>query len=251
MARKKISVEYKFKIEAFSPDTIPMARLAEYMADLAKMLGQEEHVHFVKLEAGSTNLVHKVEWEAVPKVRERVRAIKHGEAPPDAAKAYQSIDRRLAQDNAVGSLIDSISEKKVVEFPGRKRPEPVTYGPFTQPGTLDGILIRIGGEDDPVPVHLEDGDKIHICYAKRSIARVLAPHLFGSPLRVSGTGKWRREPDGSWLMDRFTIQDFTELNDAPLSEVVNKLRRVEADWKSQEDPLGELDRLRRGPNQFN
>ncbi len=116
---------------------------------------------------------------------------------------------------------------------------------------LDGILIRIGGEDDPVPVHLEDGDKIHICYAKRSIARRLAPHLFGSPLIVSGTGKWRRDPDGSWLMDRFTIQDFTELNDAPLSEVVNKLRKVEGGWKNHEDPLGELDRLRRDPDQIN
>ena len=44
--------DYRFHIEAYSPDTMPMARLADYLADLAKMLGQEKSVHFLKVEGG-------------------------------------------------------------------------------------------------------------------------------------------------------------------------------------------------------
>jgi hypothetical protein len=55
--------EYRFKITAYTPATIPMARLAEYMAELAVVLGEEEHVHFVRLQKGSTVLVHNIENE--------------------------------------------------------------------------------------------------------------------------------------------------------------------------------------------
>ena len=61
--------EYRFKIDAYSPETIPMARLAEYMSDLAVLFGNRENVHFVQLEPGSTTLLQRIEYEAVPKVK--------------------------------------------------------------------------------------------------------------------------------------------------------------------------------------
>jgi hypothetical protein len=36
--------QYRFKIDVFDVDNIPMARLAEYMAELAKLLGEPERV---------------------------------------------------------------------------------------------------------------------------------------------------------------------------------------------------------------
>ncbi len=56
--------EYRFVIDAYSPETLPMSRLAEYMTDLARLFGTAERVHFVRLEAGSTVLVQRVEPEA-------------------------------------------------------------------------------------------------------------------------------------------------------------------------------------------
>ena len=64
--------EYRFIIGAYSPDTLPMSRLAEYMADLARLLGEVERVHFACLERGSTTLVQVVEPEAVPEVQQRI-----------------------------------------------------------------------------------------------------------------------------------------------------------------------------------
>ena len=42
--------EYRFEIDAFTPATIPMARLAEYVSDLAKMFGNNSSVHLGRIE---------------------------------------------------------------------------------------------------------------------------------------------------------------------------------------------------------
>jgi hypothetical protein len=57
--------EYRLRIDAFTPETLPMSRLAEYMADLATLLGEQERVHFARLENGSTALVHTIECHSV------------------------------------------------------------------------------------------------------------------------------------------------------------------------------------------
>ncbi len=39
-----------FSIDAYSPETIPMAKLADYMADFASLLGEDNAVDFAGLE---------------------------------------------------------------------------------------------------------------------------------------------------------------------------------------------------------
>lgn len=216
--------EYRFVIGACDPDTLPMSRLAEYMADLARLLGTAERVHFVRLEAGSTVLVQSVEPEAAPEVRRRLDAFANDTAAKDAADAFKALNRRLADDNATGSLRKGGAE--VMRFPGREQPPPLTFGAFNQPGVLDGVLIRIGGRDDTVPVHLRDGETIHMCNATRDMAKRLAVHLYGEVLRVQGEGRWERDTDGAWWMKRFNITGFEELDGAPLGKVVERLRAI-------------------------
>jgi hypothetical protein len=38
------AAEYRFRIDAFTPETMPMARLAEYMSQLAQLLGEPTYV---------------------------------------------------------------------------------------------------------------------------------------------------------------------------------------------------------------
>ncbi len=217
--------EYRFVIDAYSPETLPMSRLAEYMADLARLFGTAERVHFVRLEAGSTVLVQTVEAEAATEVRNRIDAVAAGQGPEEATRAFRTLNRYLAADGATGSLRDGGGE--VIPFPGRGHPPPLTFGAFNQPGVLDGVLIRVGGRDDTVPVHLLDGETVHLCNANRDMARRLAPYLYGAPLRVHGDGRWDRDADGGWEMKRFNVSDFEELDEAPLGEVVGRLRDVE------------------------
>lgn len=241
--------EYKFRIDAFKPDTIPMSRLAEYMADVATLLGTQEHVHFLRLEDGSTVLVQEVEYEAVPKVRERLEGIRTRSAPDDALKAFSDIDQKLSEDNASGLLETEMT--RVIEFPGRNRSKTEVFGPVVQPGTIDGVLIRVGGRDATVPVYLLEGEIIHKCNSNREVAKRLAPHLFGGTLRVHGFGKWNRDSFGNWVMERFNITDFTPLDDSNLSVAVAKMRSITTDLHSSDDPLKELGRLRHGTGETN
>ena len=236
--------EYRFVIDACSPDTLPMSRLAEYMGELARLLGSPDQVHFVRSEGGSTVLVQSVEPEAAPDVRERLHSLQHDNPPDDAAKAFTNLIRYLAGDNAMGILQEGGSAK-VLRFPGCEEPAPVTFGAFSQTGVLDGVLIRIGGRDETVPAHRRDGETIHLCNTTREMAKRLAVHLYGPPLRVHGDGRWARDADGCWVLKRFNITSFDELDDAPLGEVAQRLRDVEGSgWKEIEDPTAELRHLR-------
>ena len=235
---------YRFVIDAWSPAELPMARLAEYMADLAELLGAHEHVHFDHVEHGSTVLVQHVDSVGMTSVQSRLAAAAAVHVPEDIAKCVKRIDNRLAADGASASL-QGDNSAEIVRFPGRERTEPATVGPFRQDGCFDGILIRVGGRDATVPIHLQDGDTIHMCNATRDMARRLAPCLFGGTIRVSGNGRWKREADGRWELVRFDIRDFELLDETPLAEVVRRLRDVQgSDWPEIDDPVAELRRLR-------
>jgi hypothetical protein len=239
-------VEYRFRIDAFSPETMPMERLAEYMAELAKLLGSQQSVHFVRLEPGSTVLVEKIEHEAAPKVRDRVNGVKHRDAPDDAIRAYDAINRKLREDNGSAFIETDVESEvsKVIEFPGRNRPPLEKFDSIYQRGAVDGVLIRVGGRDETVPVYLEEGKKLHMCNANRAVAKLLVPYLFSGMLRASGEGKWNRDDFGNWVMERFTIHDFKPLDETPLKQVVEKLRQIESPFRSMKDPLGEIKKLR-------
>jgi hypothetical protein len=237
--------EYRFEIDAFSPETIPMARLAQYLTDLATLLGQTDNVHLVKIEKGSTVPVIQVEWEAEPKVRERVKLVKLKEAPQEAMRAAREIDKRLLEDNARGSLLDPVGSK-VLRFAGRDLLRKPTFGPINQPGFFQGVPIKIGGERDPVPVHLEDGETIHIAYAKRTLAKELAQYLFTAAVRIVGDGRWVRDAEGEWEMLSFTATGYRLIEDADIRKDIEELRNIDAAWKKQDDQISLLQQIRRG-----
>src|SRR5437870_4702198 len=63
-------VQYRLKITAYSPDTMPMKRLAEYLADISWLFGEEAYVHLIAIEAGSTCPVLLIDDEAEPRILE-------------------------------------------------------------------------------------------------------------------------------------------------------------------------------------
>ena len=236
-------IELRFKLDAYTPETIPMDRLAAYLYDLAIMLGERQSVHFSHLESGSTLPVVKVDWEAIPKVRKRANDVRNNEGPEEARKAKASIERMLVADNASAELLEP-SGTRLLYFPGRKRLAEPEYGPVNQSGTLDGIPIVIGGESDPVPVHLQDRDAVHNCRASRIIAKRLAPSMFTAPVRVHGIGRWFREATGLWTMRLFTIEGFTELKIESVADAARRLQQISARWKDLPDAVGDLVSLR-------
>ena len=243
---------YTLYIDAYSPETIPMARLAEYMQRFAKLLGHEGSVHFERVVAGSTQLAARVDHEQVPKVADHLERIAQGEAPPEIVRVQDELDRLLAGDNATGFIYEGEDQgAEVIAFPGASRPKPVSYGPFTEEGTLDGVLISIGGADQTVHLQLQNGEvKYTGLETNRETARRLAKHLY-EPIRVSGSGRWFRESDGTWTLRRFRVAGFEALRKADLREAVEELRAIEGgDWKTMDDPIAALRALRDGGNEM-
>ena len=233
------------KIEAYAPETMPMSRLAEYMTDLAMLLGEKASVHFVRLEPGSTQLVHRIDHEAVPKVEERLRRVKTGSGPSEAQRAAAEINLRLAADNASGVLKEEAGAE-IIPFPGINRFVEPEYGPFNEPGSIDGVIIRVGGQRQKVPVHLETrtGFETH-CETTRDLAKELGKLIYGPEVRCIGFGRWHRDGMGNWEMRNFTISEFSILDNRPLAEVVAELHAVEGSgWREIADPWAELSDIR-------
>lgn len=245
--------ELNFRIDAFQPDTIPMDRLGEYMTALAALLGHEKSVHFVRLDQGSVQLVHRIDVEDQPKVEARLTALKRGDGVAEAIRAFRRLDSMLADDNAVGQLIQP-DGGVVIPFPGRTRPKPIEYGLIQQPGSLDGIPLKVGGPKEMVEVLLQEvglGGRLYKCTASRDIVRKIAEHLFDRAIRVHGNGSWKREAGGAWGLVSFSIADFELLDAAPLANAVEALREIKGSgWRTLDDPIKALRELRGGEDKL-
>ncbi|HEY2706855.1 MAG TPA: hypothetical protein VGI95_02270 [Caulobacteraceae bacterium] len=249
-------IRLSFKIEAYSPETLPMARLAEYMAELSTMLGERENVHFVELQDGSVGLIHEVSHVAFPKVEARARSVAVGTAPTEAMNAYRAINRKLAEDNtsASYSVQGSAGTAEIVRFPGVQAAKPFELQPVEQLGSIDGVVIGVGGRaigKNTVPVIVDTGDAIITCSTTRGLAKQLGHYLLETQRRFQGTGQWQRDESGTWTLKRFTIHGHEELDETPLLDVVQRLRSVASPLTTTSDPLGDILGERRSESDLN
>lgn len=237
--------EYVFRIDAFTPDTLPMARLAEYLAALAKMLGHPEHTHFVRVEEGSAKLVHKVDPVDAPKVEIRLNNVRIGSGTKDAMAAKQTLEELLANDNAVGTLNEARTGRVIVPFVGRNRVKPLTFPPFREDTTIDGQVVSIGGRDSTAHATLQDGDVFHVNLTmKREVARELAQLLYGPIVRLHGNGRFERMPDGVWKMLDFRVERFELLDERPIAATLEAIRAAPGNRLMEGDAASDVLSLR-------
>ncbi len=234
---------------AFTPETIPMARLAQYIFDLAAIMGHKESVHFIRVEEGSAQPVILIDPEEEGRITSRMQSAQRGVGPRDANLAYKRFEDRLKEDNAVAFIRNVSKDNNVLEFIGRNTATVAEYGPIRERASLVGEIIRVGGTDESVPVWLErvDGERFY-CDADKNIAQQLGHKLYVT-LRLHGIATWRRDKKGKWTMDHFRIQSFDPepLSDAGLIETIAALRAIpENGWLNVDDPLAELREIRHG-----
>jgi hypothetical protein len=241
MKTKRNRQDYEFWIGAFSPEDMPMQRLGEYMTELGQLLGEKDSVHFRELRKGSTALGFEVEWEAIPKINHLLQDVKTGEASNDATYAQDQINKMLREDNAVGELrrITDGQPELLIRFPGREIPKPERIGPFAEPTTIKGELVRIEGEDDTKHAGIKDAQgRVWSGIMSRELAIQMREFLFEWVV-VEGTASWMRNEDSAWDMKRFKIQDCKLLSKDSLEDDIHNLRNIPGnEWKNMTDPLG-------------
>ena len=236
--------EFDLRITAYTPETIPMERLAQYMLELAALMGNTAHVHFGKLRKGSTRLCARVEREDVPKVIERVASTNRTDAPADVMRAVRSINALLREDGARGTLKHGSAQ--IYKFPGADEQIPKQIGPIKEAGVLDGEIVRVGGKDKTIHILLvgPDGQEYKLVTTSRDVAKSMANYLY-TPVRVTGTGTWSRNEEGNWELDSFNVQGFEPIEERSLIEAFAALQSVEgSEWKRMSDPIAAWHKLR-------
>lgn len=223
-----------------------MARLIEYLAELAKLFGNKEHVHFMRVVRGSAAPAILVDPAAAPKVSSRLRAACSATPPVELAKAMASLNKLLRDDNAYGDL-HAPGGAKIIQFPGKKErlDDEVV---ISEAGVIEGQLIRLGGKDETAHATLEiEPGRWENFSLDRSLAKELARHLYGGDIQVFGKGRWRRSVEGEWALDSFTAERFECTGKSDLVQTMSRLSALqESTWHELEDPLGELQRMRGG-----
>ena len=201
-----------------------MVKLAEYLADLSILLGSLDHVHFVRVGAGSAKLIQKADPNALRNVKSRLRSVSTKRAPEDAQGAFDRINALLMRDSAVADI--RTGKAKILVFPGRETIFPEIFGPVSGPDYLDGELIRVGGGKETIPVHLREEGTIYRCTTNVEMARSLAPHLYGPPIRVFGNASWIGNEAAGWELQQFFVEHFTLLADRSLREALSELEKL-------------------------
>lgn len=234
-----------FSIDSLTPETLPLSRLSEYLKELASLYGSQEAVHFEGISSGSALLKVAIEDSAVEKVKSQLVLVKNGTPPSvEAHKAYLSLDRLLRSDNAIGKIYNSLGNN-ILEFPGRLN-KPIENLTIVQSSSVDGIVIKIGGKDETIPVFVRDQEgKIVRCQIKGSTAsKELSKHYLGSLLRLHGSGKWVRSMMG-WSLELLTIQTWEPIDNSSAAEVLLDIANTsENGWSEIENPILEWRKIR-------
>ena len=140
---------------------------------------------------------------------------------------------------------------ETINFPGVTQSTleefPEELGPFSEEGTLDGILVSVSGAnpDQTVRIQLQNGKTRYTgIETDCEIARRIARHMH-EPVRVSGTGEWLRNQEGTWILEKFKVEKYDVLKADDLDDVINMMREVEgSEWKSMDDPVSAMRELR-------
>lgn len=212
-----------FTIDVFKPETLPMERLAKYLSELAKLLGEPNHVHFTSVDEGSAILRKQVDPVAKAKISKRLSSFRDFAG---ASKAYDKLNDLLKEDGATGNLEGL--QNVLLKFPGKNLDDETILKLPYEHISLRGELVKIGGTDNTVPVEIRDassGKVVRGSTVNKEIAKRLAACLF-TPIEVSGIGQWHETAKDGWKLMGFKIQDFTKLDALSATALLKELQKL-------------------------
>lgn len=223
--------EFKFVIPAFTPETMPLDRLLEYLQQIAAVIGDASQLHLIKIEQSSTAPVFKMDTRVAYEAKDRADRFRSGQGTTNQHRAYDRLRRMVRHDTGQSGRPARLHWRSnvVIEIP--PAPDETALSGIRQATTLDGLLVSVGGVGDSAAIRLQslDGTVVSKLSAERSVAKELARRIY-EPVRVSGPGTWGRSEDGVWGLERMQIQSFEPLDDEPLSAVMAKLRAAKVNW---------------------
>ena len=228
--------ELEFVIPAFTPETMPLPRLLQYLGEIATVVGVADDMHLIRIEESSTKPVFKMPRATAALARQRADEVRQGRGSSAQRGAFDRIRQMVRHDgDEPASLRDRAGE--ILSFFPIEAPDAVVAS-VRQPTTFDGTLMRVGGVGDYSAIQMQDASgKIYSGFtASRSNAKAMGSLLF-EPLRVTGIGSWERMRSGAWNLSKMLISSFERIEDETAEEVMRRLGAVKVAWPQDADAL--------------
>lgn len=237
--------EISFVIPGYTPETIPLARLLEYIQQIVVVIGDLPDLHLVEIRSSSAHPVFLAPKATVLEANDNVRRAGRGEGTKRQTDAIKCIGQMIQSDAAGTSFSDrpallKIADKVILEIPAAQEEIGVVDG-LRQATSVDGQIIKVGGvgEDAHLQLQAMDGRTLSGITAKRPLAKELALLLWGPTVRLYGEGIWRRDAGGSWNLKSMQVQSYEQLEEDDATLVLERLRALRVDWpKDSIDLLG-------------
>lgn len=219
---------YSFRIQKFTPETMPFGRLVDYYAELQKMLGVSDNLHLTDIFESSHGNKFRVDFNHETELQKRIAELNEGTAPNAAKKAQDKLNAMLKADATSADFVDSMGQNVIV-FPG-KGLDAQSIIRIRDAATFVGELYHIAGTKDDAKIRLTtEAYGVVFCTTTRDIAKSLRDFLF-EDIKVSGRGTWTRDGAGTWDIDDFAITDFTPVKKESLRQSIDRIRSARVVW---------------------
>ena len=239
---------YTLRIVGSHPNKLTLERMALYLVELAKLMGEKENVHFDKLTTGSASLRAWAEPVAASDVYKRLALATNlsDKAPKEALSALERINQLLAQDGTRGELKNP-SGVVIYPFPGGSKAKPKRELIADQESVITGQVIKIGGRDDSIPLLVRDADgrEYNCTVAGAQLAKEISAHYLGDPIELSGKARWKRSPSGIWDLVHMNVKAWSALAD-DWDAAYESMEKLAAGWRDVPDVEQYLSGLRKG-----
>lgn len=221
---------FEFTVPGYTPDTMPLNRLLEYLNNLSIVLGEASELHLVGIETSSTRPVLMMRHDVATRARARASEARQGRASNRRRDAFEAIRKLVSEDGGEAATLTA-PEGKILEFPRLDLGLDQVVHSVRQATSLEGELIRVGGLRENAQLLMQEfsGKVVAGCTAPRAVARALAAFLY-KPISVSGTGNWHRTVEGKWEVTNLHVQSFYPLDEDEPEDVIAKLRAANVTW---------------------
>ena len=227
---------YLFKIERFTPQTMPFGRLIEYYTQLNKLI-RTEALRLIEIKQSSHGTVLSIAEGHYADVAKGLAAVADGTAPKAQRQASQTINGMLNKDGTSATLLTT-EGAEIIAFPGMSVPDVVRTKAQV---TLLGELRQISGSSNKAHASVRIQTAAYgavFCQTSFATAKELSKLLFEC-IRASGRGVWERSASDGWSIAEFEIDGFCPVRRESVREAIRDVRDLDIEW-----PLNAVESMR-------
>lgn len=214
---------FRFAVENETPETMPLDIMVRLLGELCPLLGDGKHLHLSGVEYGSCAAVISIDNDYISSVAENIENMSNGNIPRSLKCNVIKINKMLGEHNLRARLDRPWRENKhttLYRFPGIKIEEK-NYSSTTEFLEIQGEIVSISKNnknDVKTEILSQIYGRVKAAVPPASFKKV-TKNLFKDVI-LYGIGTQALSPSGEGKIDSFVIHDVEELEDTPISSLL-------------------------------